>query len=96
MTLIIRPEAIEVLLASARWYNERRAGLGNELIDEAWAATRRIRATPAAFGRYEFYRGPDEVRRIGLARFPYSAIYLVERDRLTVLAFAPDKWRPMY
>ena len=68
MTLVIRPEAIEELLSSAHWYNDQRPGLGNELIDEAWAALGRIQATPAAFGRYEFYRGSDEVRRAGLRR----------------------------
>jgi hypothetical protein len=96
MTLVVLPEAGEELLSSARWYDERRPGLGNELVGEAWAAVGRIQATPAAFGRYEFYRGPDEVRRTALARFPYSAIYLVEPDRLVVLAFAPHKRRPLY
>jgi hypothetical protein len=96
MTLVIRPEAIEELLASARWYNQQRSGLGNELIDEAWAVLGRIEATPEAFGRYEFYRGPDVVRRAGFARFPYSALFLVEPDCIGVLAFAPDKRRPLY
>jgi hypothetical protein len=96
MTVVIRPEAIDELLSSARWYNERRPGLGDELIAEAWAVLGRIQATPTAFGRYEYYRGPDEVRRAGLARFPYSVIFLIEPDCIGVLAFAPDKRRPLY
>lgn len=31
MTITIRPEAIDELLASARWYHEQRLGLGDEL-----------------------------------------------------------------
>jgi len=96
MTLVIRPEAIEELLASALWYDARRQGLGNQLIDETWAAIERIRTTPQAFGRYEFYRGPDEVRRAPVARFPYGVIYLVDPDRIAILALAPDKRRPLY
>jgi len=96
MSLVVRPEAIEALLASARWHNERRSGLGDELIDEAWGSLERIQAAPEAFARYEFYRGSNEVRRAGLSRFPYSVIVLVESDFVAVLAFAPDKRRPLY
>jgi toxin ParE1/3/4 len=96
MTVVIRPEAINELLCSARWYDQRRAGLGNEFVDEAWAALERIRAMPTAFGRYELYRGTDEIRRAGLARFPDSVIFLVEPDGIVVLAFAPDRRRPLY
>ncbi len=96
MNLVIRPEAIDELSSNARWYNEQRPGLGDELIDEVWEMLGRIRATPEAFGRHEFYRGAEEVRRAGLRRFPYSVIFLVDPQRIRVLAFAPHKRRPLY
>ncbi len=96
MSLVIQPEAIAELLSSARWYNDKRPKLGDELIDKARAALGRIRATPEAFGRYECYRGTAEIRRAALARFPYSVIYLVQPHRISVLAFASHKRRPLY
>ncbi len=96
MTVTIRPEALEELLASARWYQQQRLGLGDELIDEAWSVLERIQAAPLLFGRYEYYRGANDVRRAGFARFPYGVIYLVEAEKLVVLAFAPDRRRPLY
>jgi len=65
MTLVILPEALAELLSSASWYDEQRVGLGKELVDEAWAVLGRVRGAPASFGRYELYRGPEEIRRAG-------------------------------
>jgi toxin ParE1/3/4 len=96
MIVIILPEATAELLLSARWYNEQRLNLGNRLIADAWAVVDRIPATPRAFRRYEFYQGPEDIRRAGLPRFPFGVIYLVEPQCIAIVAFAPDKREPFY
>jgi len=96
MKLVIRPEATEELYGSAQWYDERKPGLGHDLMDEAWSAIGRITATPTAFGRYEFYRGTENVRRARIVRFPCSVIFVHEPDCIRILAFAPDKRQPLY
>lgn len=65
-------------------------------MDEAWSTIGRIKAAPPAVGRYEFYRGTENVRRARIVRFPYSVIFVHEPDCIRILAFAPDKRQPLY
>ena len=83
-------------MENSQWYDERLPGLGDQLVDEVQAVLARIEATPAAFARYEFYRGSAEVRRSLLSRFPISVIFLVESDGIVILAFAAQRRRPLY
>ncbi len=41
MNVIFRPLAVEDIAEAATWYEARSPGLGDELIDEVLAATRR-------------------------------------------------------
>ena len=79
--LLIKPEAEDDLAEAYRWYEERRTGLGDELLLCVEAAIEAARREPE--------RAPvmsGDVRRTLIRRFPFGVFYLVELDRLVVLA----------
>ncbi|MGZ3424375.1 MAG: type II toxin-antitoxin system RelE/ParE family toxin [Polyangiales bacterium] len=75
-----RPEAEEDLRLAIEWYEEQRAGLGGELLDDVGETMERIARLP------ESYRLVDgEFRRALLRQFPY-AIYFRVRSSIEVFA----------
>ncbi|MCH2209433.1 MAG: type II toxin-antitoxin system RelE/ParE family toxin [Lentisphaerales bacterium] len=87
----ILDEAKEELREAMIFYNEERPGLGLELLDRfeetleficdfPLAATKTIRNT----------------RKSSLKQFPFSIIYKVNDDLLTVISVAHQKRRPGY
>lgn len=63
------------------WYQDRREGLGREFSVAVEQQLGRIALSPNQFA---CVRG--EVRRAVLQRFPYSIYFIVEDDRIVVLA----------
>lgn len=80
-TFIISPEAEEDLADARRWYQERRAGLGDEFLEQVEVAFEHVRRMPLV--PTPKYR---DVRRVLLKRFPYAIFYLVDDDRITIVA----------
>ena len=78
---VFHPEAESEMLASARWYEERCAGLGAAFLSEVEAAIGRISATPDAWAIVS-----DQIRRYRLHRFPFAVLYRPEPDRIYILA----------
>lgn len=85
------PEAEAEMRASARWYDEQSAGLGESFLDAVEAATARIVANPEAFG----FAGHD-IRRHLVNRFPFGILYRVETTRIYVLAVSHLNRKPTY
>lgn len=81
LPLIITPEAEEDLAAAGAWYDQRRAGLGDDFLLCVEDALDRIRRLPES--ATEVYPG---VRRVVLRRFPYGVFYRVDPDQIAVLA----------
>lgn len=79
--------------AAVRWYNERVPGLGNDFRAELEAAVGRVMEGPLVWpiSRYD-----PRTRRHLLSRFPYSIVYVVRGDDVTVAAVAHAKRRPGY
>ncbi len=77
--ILIRPAAEADLQDARRYYEERRAGLGDEFITLARQAIRSLEDQPQR--RPFYYR---EFRRLLTRRFPYKVFYLVESDRVIV------------
>ena len=91
MRLTFHAEADAEVTEAARYYEMQVEDLGFSFLDELDAALERIEAHPKAaplVGR--------EVRRATLRRFPYSLLYVVEPDRIRVIAVAHQKRRPNY
>ena len=78
---ILRPEANEDLSEAYRWYEDKRHGLGEEFLLVVDAAIEKIRRSPDAYPIV--YRN---VRRVLTRRFPYGIFYIVEPERIVILA----------
>lgn len=93
MKVRLLPEAREELRASARWYEEKRRGLGADLmavIDEALA---RVAEQPEACPSW----GTDRTYRTQLVRrFPYTIFFRMRDGEVEVVAFAHQKRKPGY
>jgi plasmid stabilization system protein ParE len=91
--LIIAPEAEQDITQAYGWYENRRAGLGEEFLSCLDACIQAICRTP------EMHPCVHENYRRGLVRrFPYAVFYEYTEDRVTVYcvfhtAQDPDKWR---
>jgi plasmid stabilization system protein ParE len=93
LPLIIREEAEADLADAKKWYEQQRAGLGDEFILCVDAAFERIRRMPEV--HLILHKG---VRRGLVRRFPYGIFYRVEEDYISVLAVMhnrrdPQRWQ---
>lgn len=80
-TVRLRPEAEADVRDAYRWYEERVRGLGSEFLRAVDAALASIERTPEAYPIV--YEG---VRRALLRKFPYGLFYVIEPNRVVVLA----------
>jgi plasmid stabilization system protein ParE len=79
--VVFRPQAEREALDVRRWYEGRRAGLGEEFGAEVDALVVRIADKPLLFPRV---RG--EIRRAVLSRFPYALYFRLTDEQVVVLA----------
>ena len=70
--VVFRPEAEDEVLATRRWYEERREGLGVEFASAVDAMVERIVTSPLVFPC-----AYGETRRAVLGRFPYAIYFRV-------------------
>jgi toxin ParE1/3/4 len=77
--VIIRPKAEADLREAQLWYNSRRPGLGDELLDEVKHAIGLLAKHPEQ--RPIYYNG---FRRLITQRFPYKMFYRLEDNRVIV------------
>ncbi len=89
-------EASEELDQAARWYEERRPGLGYRFLASVDATLDRIRRFPHAGAPVPGVAKDLNVRRAPIKGFPFHVVYLETVDSIHVLAFAHDKRRPAY
>ena len=91
--LDFHPAARAELREAREWYEARVAGLGFEFTRAVEAALMAIQRSPEVYPvLYE------EVRQAVLRRFPYSLLFVLEADRVLVLACFhhrrdPRTWR---
>jgi plasmid stabilization system protein ParE len=91
VTVIVQPEAEADLGDAFRWYENKRSGLGHEMIDEAALAFSRIAENPLR--PRALHRG---TRRVRLRRFPYEVLYIARGDRVFVLAVLHERRNPKW
>jgi len=91
--LILAPEAEIDLTEAYAWYENRRAGLGEEFLSSVDACLESIRRQP------EMYRPVHETyRRALVRRFPFAIFYEYAEAAVTVYSVFhtsrdPEKWR---
>ncbi len=93
MTVTLRPEAEADIEDAARWYEERRKGLGDEFLDEVIHTLGSVEENPDLYARVH-----DEVRQAVTHRFPFAVLYIVDDDHAVVVAVMharrnPAEWK---
>ena len=92
-TIAFSKVASNDLREATEWYEDKKKGLGIELLEEVKDKIKFIQENPLSFPiRFE------ESRSVSLKRFPYKIIFLVEEDIVRVMAIYhhkrdPEKWR---
>lgn len=91
--MLVRPLARLDMLDAVVWYEEQRAGLGQELADELSFAIDRAAREPLLYAEIG-----GSVRRVLVRRFPYGVFFHLEGDQIVVIAVAhvrrgPRAWR---
>ena len=91
MEVEFHPEAAAEFAAASAYYEEEVPGLGDAFITELERVAELIKQHP-------FIGSPiDEIfRRVVLVRFPFSAIYCLEEEKLLIVAVAHQRRKPGY
>ena len=79
------------ILEAAIWYNDKRAGLGDELITCFEASLETIIRKPLLFEKRYL-----DLRLTNINRFPYQIIFYERNFIVTVVAFSHGKRNPKY
>ena len=79
--LTILPQAELDVSGAAAWYEERRAGLGNEFLDELDSVLHRV-----IHDSLQFPQIKHQIRRALLGRFPYSVYFQVTGESVELIA----------
>ena len=87
--VIVSPEAENDLKEAFSWYEDNRTGLGYDFLLQVDAGINFINRNPKIHPIE--YRG---TRKHLIKRFPYKIIYLVEEERIIVLAVLHGKRSP--
>lgn len=73
--------AREELTESAKWYEERKTGLGDEFLDEIESKLERIARKPNSYSIVY-----ENVRQASLTRFPYLIYYIIKSPLVFILS----------
>ncbi len=87
--VIVRPEAEDDLKAAFSWYEDNRVGLGYDFLLQVNAGLNFIMKNPEIHPIE--YKG---TRKHIIKRFPYKSIYLIEEEKIIVLAVIHGKRSP--
>ncbi len=82
--VVARPQAEDDVIEAADWYDNQRAGLGDEFVEEVLAVFGALEVNPLLHCR----RHPTKNLRGHYSnRFPYRVIYeVIEEERLVIVA----------
>jgi plasmid stabilization system protein ParE len=92
---VLRPAAAADVEEAWRWYEARRAGLGDEFLEAVRAALESIRAHPESAPLVR-----RDIHRHLLRRFPYGLFYRIIQGQVVVVACfhakrSPRVWRSL-
>ena len=91
MKVVFQPEAFEEMLESARFFEEKSAGLGSDLIAAIQGATRRLLSFPES-GVVE----QGSIRKCLVRGFPFTLLYEANPDHIFIAAVMHQHRRPGY
>lgn len=93
MLLRLLPEAEEELAAAARWYEDKRDGLGVDFVAMIDRTLGLIHDAPVSF---PLWHQDSPIRKCLVQRFPFLVLFVVESDAIVVVAIAHARRRPGY
>ena len=93
MNIQFHPAADQELAQASEWYGNWQPGLGIELEQDVYAALDLIADAPRAWRPWP---GLSDVWVFTMNRFPFLIPYMLDRQRIIVLAIAHAKRRPGY
>lgn len=79
--IIVRREAQSEVQKAFHYYQEKSEGLGFEFMRSLDAALQSIKRNPFAYRKIY-----QETRRVLLRKFPYAVFYIIEENRIVVIA----------
>jgi toxin ParE1/3/4 len=79
--IVVQQEAIIDIQTAYEWYEEKRAGLGDELILEIEDCLQKVAQSPQ---NYSYIN--NIFRRIKTSRFPYLIVYEIDGENVIVIA----------
>jgi toxin ParE1/3/4 len=88
--IIVRPDAEDDLKEAYSWYEDKRTGLGYDFLLQVDAGLNFIARDPDIHP-IEY----KKTRKHLVKRFPYKIIYLVEKEKIIVLAIIHSKRTPL-
>ena len=86
---ILRPAAAADVEGAYRWYEDQRAGLGEEFLAAVQAGLEMVAAHPLAAPVVH-----RDTRRLLLRRFPYGVFYRLVKDEIVVVGCLHAKRHP--
>ena len=92
--VIVDDAALRELERGARWYDQERAGLGDELVDKVDAIFDALPTGKLHALRIPGLSSEPPVRRVFVERFPYAVIFAETDTAFHVVAVAHSKRRP--
>jgi toxin ParE1/3/4 len=87
--LVIENKATIEMQEAFEWYEFKRDGLGDELIEEFQLCFEKITENPEHYG---FIDKAKSFRRIKVNRFPYILVYWVKDSDVAVVTSASNTW----
>jgi plasmid stabilization system protein ParE len=87
--LVVRPQAEAELLSARDWYENQRAGLGQEFVDEVRETMSEVATRPLSFPKVH-----GEMRRAILRRFPYGVFFRTVTDEIVILGVIHGRRHP--
>ena len=87
--LFVRRPARADIAEAFRWYEARSTGLGQEFLRAVRIAFAAIERAPE-----QFPIAVDDIRKVGLRRFPYIVYYVVLRRGVSIIAVMHGRRHP--
>lgn len=95
MKRTIIPEARAEIEETMQWY-QTHGGVTDRFLDELVGLLFEVQRFPRRFPRISGYRGPAEIRRALLDKFPYQVIYQLHPTKVRVISISHTSRRPRF
>ena len=79
-TIILTPDAVDDIQKAIEYYDEQQAGLGRKFMAEVNEYIKALKKNPQYQIRY------DNVRGLPLKRYPYMLHFVVEQEKVRIIA----------